>query len=140
MDTQTVKELILCLKNYNARDKGLDGRIFCEVEGREWQRLEPGKIGGRRREPSHDTCLILKDGKLIKCIPPYTKLLDSALTLVPKDFVWTVSRDEISSYATVRSRGPDIFVSLSGPTPAVAMCLAALQAQLLEQEPRGQQK
>lgn len=64
-------------------------------------------------------------------IPHYTTSLDAALTLVPGgDWHWQVRQDP-SCYraAMISGKIPDIkFVRGAAPTPALALCIAALRA------------
>lgn len=67
--------------------------------------------------------------------PPYTTSLDTAVTLVPEGIAWTVSKlfnkrfwascDDPENYDNSWA------VSAEKPTPALAICIAALRARLV---------
>lgn len=66
-------------------------------------------------------------------VRPYTTSLDAALSLVPEGCSWTVdvvqASDGPNSQAVIGGRGQDKPSGLGiGPTPALALCIAALRA------------
>lgn len=61
-------------------------------------------------------------------VPAYTGSIDIALTLVPEGWHWLIDgRPVDASFAASCVKGPDI-EEASGPTPAIAVCIAAIEA------------
>lgn len=108
-------------------DRAIDFAIFRtlhpEYAGPEWKEF----AGGLRH---------VNDGSDIRCVPPasltpsqWTASLDAALTLVPEGWDWCLSRGTgepavASMSPTDRVGGPCV----TGATPALALCAAALRA------------
>ncbi len=68
-------------------------------------------------------------------VPAYTTSLDAALTLVPEGCEWEVYGGDKQAVAVIYVSGPK-YVDGRAPTPALAMCIAALKARPNEGGPR----
>lgn len=63
--------------------------------------------------------------RVMSYVPAYTESIDAALTLVPEGSAWTLMRHDNALYYA--ECGPDSWQS-NAPTPALAICIAALKA------------
>jgi hypothetical protein len=66
--------------------------------------------------------------------PAYTSSIDAALVLVPEDWGWRVDSTNSAALAKIE-RGYQLEYgvadfSADGPTPAIALCIAALKARI----------
>lgn len=58
---------------------------------------------------------------------PYTASIDAAMTLVPERWQWVLDGGDTPSRACLLDRG-ERCVDVTGATPAIALCIAALRA------------
>ncbi len=67
--------------------------------------------------------------------PPWTESLDAALTLVPEGWGWGANQHSGLCRANVRneSNGETLPLPVGAPTPALALCIAALKARAAEE-------
>lgn len=115
-------ELIRKLEEATEGNWELDFEIQQQVEG--WRNL-----GGGWRE-------ILATGKreqwnYTRSSPAYSTSLDAALTLIPEGTVWcleTNSTDVFDCVITSPHMDRDHYQWSCAPTPALALCIAALKA------------
>ena len=81
---------------------------------------------------------LFADGSISVLIPPYTASLDAAMTLVPKEWDWTLYSDgsgeiykDVPSGMLPGALG-STSIDFEGATPALALCIAVLRAMELK--------
>jgi hypothetical protein len=126
----TREELIAALETATGADRGLDVDIAFAVhawpEGVFPMRAIPGQIG-------------LDGGRCVSA-SPYTASIDAALTLVPAGADWVVRSGMADHPTDTRPYAHVMFGNVNrdrsrslgeahAPTPAIALCIAALKAQ-----------
>ena len=109
-----MKDLIERLEKATGPDRSLDGEI-ARILGWSQERVEwAGHNDIHWKSPN---------GNLSGEPPYYTRDLDAAQSVVPRDMLWSVGTWS-DNFATV---GPEINVD-TAPSPAIALCIAALKA------------
>lgn len=148
----SIAALIERLEKATGPDREIDGRIWAELDERDvrvayvgyWGK--DGLLAKSRRQP-RDECVVgvFMDGELYtvgQSNPPaeYTKSIDAALTLVPENHRTTICTEEITFDGEILQS--EVLVvpfgeyyrwvdrACQGPTPAIALCIAALKARL----------
>lgn len=119
-------ELIDRLERAKRPERSLDGEIGTLLG---WRRKVEHRRNNENGEPVATTVWIIPSGQVPGHVPPYTTSLDAAIDLMnaiaPAD-VWGVSFADGKGTAVIGS-GP----YCSAPTPAMALCIAALKAKLM---------
>lgn len=140
-----MRDLIARIEAATGPDRALDVAIVAAIT--------PGIVGVERGPLAPDTCSYLFRYDPPRAwsaswlpVPSYTASIDAALTLVPDDHWWEVGRScgDNSAMRNFGARrgcfsaravpwGASPRLS-SAPTPALALCAAALRARLAMQE------
>lgn len=113
-------ELITRLESADGPDRELDWAI---AESLGWTRCQVGQV---------IACYAPGDPHMKAGAPRYTASIDAALTLVPDEYLLGILAElENGRWTTKLLNRREIAGLLpeSGPTPALALCIAALRAQ-----------
>ena len=121
--------LIERLEMATGPSRDLDGQIWKIADPEAFERncgFRGMKYAGHVHTPAEKKAHVLNAAA--KFSPAYTKSLDTALTLVPEDRVWSVSKIvRAEGYVAVLDNDGK---SHKGSTPALALCIASLRARL----------
>ena len=121
----TVNELLSGLKKATGPDRELDREIGFLICG--WTTF---------RHLTHVVMLQTKDGAFLddpdSLYPAFTESLGDAFTLVPKEYDWIIARTNggLTIHACVGDTKEHF-----GETPALALCIAAIEAHRKAKEP-----
>jgi hypothetical protein len=86
------------------------------------------QCGWVRKDVKHDFKWLAPNGQLFLIAPHFTASLDDAYSLVPEGCAWNVGC-EIDLTPTATVFGHDVHANEFAPTPALALCIAALKSQ-----------
>lgn len=123
----TMQSLIVRLEAASGPDRELDGRIWCALNGYPFVQWDGAGCVYRGRDGighiAHDH------------IREWTRSIDASMTLVPDGWSWKllhepkytrVYRVVVRGASTLAEVAPAYVIS--SPTPALALCIAALRA------------
>jgi len=134
-DTQDLLRLADEVEKATGPDRRLDGRIWWHLQDKERLWRMSGMNAQRAAWTESDLRKVVeRDPDEYGPVPRYTALLDAAMTLVPRDAVWSVNSDGESATGSVyRRRSDGSFIAHAGAvveaaTPAVALVACALRA------------
>lgn len=126
-NTEDVGTLIARLREAKGADRRLDAEIACLARFTNHRPSEPDDFDGQfGYRPGDIKC---KDGFLMS--DSYTASIDAALTLIPAGWSWSCNADENRKHSTAilgRSYPTNANASAEHSSPAIALCLAALEA------------
>ena len=137
----TIPELIAALEAAEGPSAKLDGNIHL-ILFPEYLTFRRGAKEADAENYFFTTAIVSRDWREHIIAAPYTASIDAALTLVPNGLGWLIgTSDDHPSFhchlftlaGEMISRG--IGYSLRAPTPALAICIAALKARLSSDPP-----
>jgi hypothetical protein len=124
-----MRDIIERLEKATGADREIDREIAVQALG--WSPPRNAGVCGPNYVKSGDFMWHDREGCARGFEPPaFTASIDAAMTLVPEGCVWTLSKTFVNAGCNIYAKGPWREVSRCphAPTPALALCIAALKA------------